>query len=205
MFSFFKKNKGILPEELGMLSRVFLKLPKEYDFLREQFQAGMLQGAMRGAKHIENYVGFGYNPTISKKFIDERGSYFRIKGIILSNGSENCELSIYVSLGLLMGYSMSKKNDNLSSFTIINVENLKREFFQNEDYEKIKKIFSGREKELVNSSEVYEVILEKKSYYHIKDIGDGDFIGINSKKEIFRITHDPFCIEKLEGTLMDYL
>lgn len=31
-------------------------------------------------------------------------------------------------------------------------------------------------------------------YFHLKDIGDGDFYGIDKGGDLFKITHDPFYI-----------
>lgn len=44
-------------------------------------------------------------------------------------------------------------------------------------------------------------------YYHIYDLkdGDGDFIGIDEKKNVYKITHDPYEITLLEKTLIELL
>ena len=51
------------------------------------------------------------------------------------------------------------------------------------------------------------VILEGKTYYHLMDLadGDGDFIGMDLKKRVYLITHDPFEIKLLDKPLREIL
>jgi hypothetical protein len=48
---------------------------------------------------------------------------------------------------------------------------------------------------------VYEVILNGNVYFHIQDLEDGDFIGIDENKAFYKITHDPFEITKIDTSL----
>ncbi|WP_162842699.1 hypothetical protein [Mucilaginibacter pineti] len=47
--------------------------------------------------------------------------------------------------------------------------------------------------------------MDGKVYFHIKDLEDGDFIGIDSDKIIYKITHDPCEIIPLPESLKTVL
>ncbi|MEY3451193.1 MAG: hypothetical protein RL711_1019, partial [Bacteroidota bacterium] len=47
--------------------------------------------------------------------------------------------------------------------------------------------------------------LKGKTYYHLKDIEDGDFLGIDIHKNIYKITHDPFEINLQKNELINVL
>jgi hypothetical protein len=49
------------------------------------------------------------------------------------------------------------------------------------------------------------VKLRGSLYYHLRDLEDGDFIGIDADKIIYKITHDPFEIIPLNETLEQLL
>ena len=44
-----------------------------------------------------------------------------------------------------------------------------------------------------------------KEYFHIKDLEDGDFIGIDERKVVYKITHDPMEVKALDKKIMDVL
>ena len=69
----------------------------------------------------------------------------------------------------------------------------------------LSKVFSRMELDLLNPSEVYEVELDGKTYYHIQDLEDGDFIATDKEKRVYSITHDPFEVTLLSEDLLGYL
>jgi len=51
----------------------------------------------------------------------------------------------------------------------------------------------------------YEVELADKMYYHLFDMEDGDFIGIDKKKKVYEITHDPYEATLVDNNLLTFL
>ena len=66
-------------------------------------------------------------------------------------------------------------------------------------------MFSEEEKSLISPSEVYSIFIEDKEYFHIRDLEDGDFIGIDKDKVVYKITHDPMEVKRLEKELLEVL
>jgi len=122
--------------------------------------------------------------------------------------NKNTLLILKVTYGIISGYSIDNESvlntlpDNIS----VDTSNINIIFF-NDDDSNIEKFFSKKELSYVNIDDVYEVELDGKIYYHIQDIkdGDGDFIGMDSDKKIYKITHDPYEIKLLSESLIDVL
>lgn len=104
-----------------------------------------------------------------------------------------------------MGLSSPTVKTLIPDLNSIKVENLNVEYLGEDEFLEIKHLFNADELQLINPSEVYEVELDGKLYYHLKDIGDGDFIGIDKEKRIFRITHDPYKVLQLDSDLNNVL
>jgi hypothetical protein len=204
MFGLFQK-KSIENWEHDLMAKVSKSLPIEFNYLKQQIESGLLRGAIRGSKHILNYVGFTYNPEISKRFIDEKGTFFCIKGIMVFSEQGQREIILYVTHGLLCGYSMPLDSKPLLKIERVEINSLIKKYFANEEYEEISNLLTATERERINPADVYEIYLNDKKYYHLKDLEDGDFIGIDDRKKIYKIAHDPFEIIELDGALSDFL
>jgi hypothetical protein len=139
-------------------------------------------------------------------FEDRRGRSVTIKGISVFDSITNqfIELEIYISLGLITGYSTPKNSRIKIIADRVNVDRFFTQYWDSE-IAQLKKILNSNELERLSENEVYEVTIDGTTYYHIKDLEDGDFIGIDKKKNIYKITHDPYEITKLDGELEDFL
>ena len=73
------------------------------------------------------------------------------------------------------------------------------------EFDDIKHVFNGEELAIIDKEDVYEVELNGTIYYHLQELEDGDFIGIDQNKKIYKITHDPFEITELKGALAEIL
>lgn len=193
--------------EREMLINIINKLPPTYLVFREQIEAGLIKKVFIGSSAIPNYVGFSYNPLISRKYEDKIGRFFKLSGIFISDFliGEFVEIEIFISHGLIMGYSIPQKLKIKPDLTKIKVDNFKRTFFDNADFQKISHLLGKKEISLINPSDVYEVILNGKSFFNIKNLEDGNFIGIDLEKHVYVITHDPFEIKLLNKDLTEVL
>lgn len=79
------------------------------------------------------------------------------------------------------------------------------QFHIHDNRSKIKDLLSENDSKMIAHSEIYEVNLDGKKYYHIADLGDGDFIGINEQKILVKVTHFPFSITEFNGSLGELL
>lgn len=202
MFGIFKRTK-LKNSEIKLLENVIKKLPSPYSDLINQIKDGLLKGVLTNASDIPGYVAFTFNSSILKKYDRENERDFKLCNIEVYDRKFSSYLpyEIYVSSGTLSGYSWIGNNDFDIDFDKISTENFKMIYSDISDYNKIEYLLSEVEKKLLNPSEVYSVFLNKKEYFHIKDLEDGDFIGIDINKNLYKITHDPMEIKILNETI----
>ncbi len=151
---------------------------------------------------FRNYVSFTYNPKISVKYQDWNGRFWLVRGITVENRNqtEKTKVSIFFSHGLVCGYTFESGRDFDPDPGTIDVSNTTQEFVDSPD-PIVKSLLSSRDQELINWSDVYEVEVEGKTYFHLRDIGDGDFIGIDENSRFYEIRHDPIEVIGLDGSL----
>jgi len=207
MFNIFrkrKKSKPIEQWEILLLSNTLDKLPQEYTFLKAQIAGGLLASSLIGYNPEDlNYVAFAFNPDNINDFEDESKEDFEISGIKVHDKKYNKPriLTIYVFANVISGYTISGDNHFDIDVNSVDVENFSKRYYKTNDFERIRKILTEQETKLINASQVYEVLLKEGTYFHIKDLEDGDFIAIDSQKNIYKITHDPYEILPLNDSI----
>lgn len=107
--------------------------------------------------------------------------------------------------GMIIGYSIDADSNFDIDVTRVKVDKFYRKDDIPENFDYLKTIFSSAEWKLVNPSDIYEIELDNRIYYHLMDLEDGDFIGIDQEKHVYKITHDPFGIKLLDKSLIQLL
>lgn len=206
IFDIFKvlfKRKKVKSWEIDFLKTVFSKLSgDENRLLYEQIIEGIIKRVFIGYSYIPNYVGFSYNTSIVEKYENNKIKNYKLSNIKVKNSltNEYIYVSIFVFSGLVTGYSIdTNKKIKKYQFSInsVDVSSVQKIFDENKDYEKISSLLNNEELKYI-SNEVYPTEINGKYYYHIKELEDGDFIGIDINNHIYKITHDPYEIVSLE-------
>lgn len=206
MFSVFKRTK-IKEWELSLLKKTVSNLPDNISYpLLKQINAGLLKGVIKGLGDIPNYVCFKLNSDIYENFYDKMGRNFRITNIEVKVGYSSSIYTIFISHGVINGYSLSPFINGIddNNFTV-NAGKFKLIYRDNIDFQKISNILSKEELNLINSDDVYAIELNGKRYFHILDLEDGDFVGLDVDRNIYRITHDPYKVQLIKKDLKDVL
>jgi len=206
MFGLFKRNK-IEKWETELLRKVIVRLPEKYLSLIDQINKGLLRGVLLGASDISDYVAFTFHSEILKKYDKVNEPDYKLTNIRIYDDRSSSFLpyEIYVSSGTISGYSLGggkKRHVNLNKVV---VSDFKIEFIGESDYNRIVNILDKEEKKLLSPSEVYSVFVDGIEYFHIKDLEDGNFIGMDNKKVIYRITHDPMEVNRVDKGLLEIL
>jgi hypothetical protein len=205
MFKLFKKK--IDPQmHVSMMGKIFSILPKRFQYISNQLSEGIVIGVKKNEKPKLAF-GFSLDIDLLNKYEDKKGSYFAIKRVFVNdlNSKEPVELQIKIGYGILLSYMPMNVREFAPSLEDINVDNHIVEYYENNDFQFIKKVLTEEELGLLNPNDIYLLDIEGKKYYHLFDIADGDFIGIDINKKVYRITHDPFEIIRLDQTLVDAL
>jgi len=206
MFGLFKRTK-IENWEIELLRNTIEKLPKVYSNLISQITDGLLRGVLVNVSDIPGYVAFTFNYDVLKKYDKEGDKDYKLTDIKVYDSKSRSLLpyEIYVSSGTISGYSLGgskKRNIDLSKIDILS---FKKELIGEPDYNRIINLLDDKEKIVVSPSEVYSVFIDDKEYFHLKDLEDGDFIGMDAKKVIYKITHDPMEVNRIDKTLKEIL
>ncbi|CAD0009850.1 hypothetical protein [Flavobacterium chungangense] len=206
MFGLFKRTK-IENKEIQLLRNTIIKLPVPYSDLINQIDDGLFKGVLTNASDIPGYIAFTFNPEVLRKYDQENEKDFKLYNIKVYDKKTLVYLpyEIYILSGTISGYSLGGGKKNDIDIEKIDISNFKKEFIGISDYNRIENLLNKKEKTLLNPSEVYSVFLNEKEYFHIKDLSDGDFIGIDSNKNVYKITHDPFIIEKINESIESIL
>lgn len=208
MFNFFKKNKKrtqLLDWERDLLLKILSDLGGLYRQYVEQIKEGIIEGVRLNDK-IPDYTGFRLNVKLLNKYERRSQIPYTLSNILVFNEiTKQVEhLKIHLGFGLVLGYEVTNSNF-IPNLDKIDIKEMKILNEKNLEFDEIKDLFTNEEVRYINTSEVYLVELDGNKYYHLFDLEDGDFVGIDANKQIFEITHDPFLIKKLDVDLIDVL
>lgn len=205
MFGLFKRkkrNRAIQDWEMALLKNAIRKLPEEFRPLEKQLEKKLLTSASASVFYPD-YIDFSFNPELINDFEDKGAKDYELTNIrVLDSQSKKTLIyTISVFSGVISGYSLRGCDQPNVDVNSVDVGSYVKRLYGSEDYDKLSRILNAMEISLVNPGDVYEVPLKGTVYYHIKDLDDGDFIGIDQNKVVYKITHDPFEIAPLNETL----
>ena len=202
MFRLFRRSK-VERWELDVLVNVFTLLSDGYISYRRQVEGGLLTGVFFNSKIRPNHVQFFYDGKIARQYENKKCGIFALKGIKvfdIKTGSY-IDFEIYLAEGLVTGYSTPHNNTFELDTKRTDIFAVKKIFSRNSDFLEIRKLLTTFEMGLLNKDDVYELNVNGNLYYHLWDLDDGDFIGIDSNKSVYKITHDPLQAELINESL----
>lgn len=208
MFGLFKNNK-VTDEQNELLISVFKKLPSEFDPFVKQLKSGLLNRKLPSSKAIAGFIGFSYNGQISKLYEKANLGAYKLSPIKIydKKSQKTVILDIYTSAGLVTGYTLgtaSIADLDLNKIDISDYKKLPLDS-ENSEFETVKVLLSPTDVMLIDPTQVYSVDLDGKIYYHLEDLEDGDFIGIDNAGILYEITHDPYEIKRIAQSLKEYM
>ncbi|TRX35407.1 hypothetical protein [Flavobacterium restrictum] len=209
MFNLFfkKKSRSQLNDwEVDLMLNTFKLLGRDYEKFEEQITRGIIK-SVRLYKQFPDYLSFGLNVKLLNEYEKKLENYFEIGGLSVFDITSKSFIpfSVECDNGLIFGYTMLTPKNFMPDLNKINVTNQIKILKGEDEFNKIKHIFTNEEISKINKSDVYEVILDNKTYYHIKDFEDGDFLGIDINKNIYIINHDPYEVILQKNSFLSYL
>ena len=209
IFNFFKSKKKIDFNVLStILSIILQNLQNNYSYLYKQFEAELIVGISSAQKDLSiNYIGLIHNPRVAKMYENQNKNYFKLTGIKLRGDStgEIISVSLFVYNGLLIGIASDKKLSEQEHYTYVENPNLQRIALGETDYNRIAGLLTTEELKYINKSDVYLVEVGGKNFFHIRDVEDGNFLALDSYKNIFLVKHDPVSVEQINSQLINVL
>lgn len=201
MFGLFKRTK-IEVWEIDFLKVVFLKLSNQIgDEFYEQISLGLLRGVMIGVGDIPNYVGFTYHSSAYNKYYVATGKNYKISDIKVKDAYSGALLSVsvYIAYGMVNGYSIYNNYSKYKFDTLtVDVSLVKKIIIGEQNNSKILAVLTEAERKFINESDIYSTTINGKDYYHLKELEDGNFIGIDEAGNIYKILHSPLEISLIK-------
>jgi len=208
LFNLFKRSK-IEDWEMSFLVATCKLLGADYEKYIEQLCSSWIEGVSLGMTDTPNYVHLRYKAGFYEQFekLTEKG--FRITNIKVADikSGHGLEVTIHFAYGILLGYSIKEKLDEYKfSLETIDVSSARIVYQKNENFLRVSPFLSDAEKQCINESDVYATLIDGKEYYHLKELEDGDFVGIDSNNNLYLLTHAPFSIMELDrDSLIRYI
>lgn len=192
MFSFFKKKPRL--NVLAIIKELATIIPSKYDSIIRQVEEGIVVGF-----YLEEdaYIKFKLNPSIIGRFEDPIGRYYSISGFQLEwdDGSRTC-FAIRIGYGLILGIELSDRSAifKYQNQTKIIFTSLKITYFDS-----LENIFlSPSDAKMFSPNDLYEIEIQGIHLLHLRDLDDGDFVAIDEKKNIYKVTHSPVKLTPLD-------
>ncbi len=207
MFGLFKKKKLDFKNEVSLMKAIFSRL-EGFGEIKKQIDEGIITGiSLPYDTWWPNFVKFSLNTKLLNKYEDKLRPTFTIMGITVfdSKSSVTTEIQIRICCGILTGFESLNSRLYNPEIETINTSGYWIKYSDQSDFEIIKDNLTKEDVKLVNPSEVYEVELEGRKYYHLIDLEDGDFIVMGTDKKIYKTTHDPYEIVEVQGSLKDII
>jgi hypothetical protein len=201
MFGLFKKTSWTIEKEVKQFfQKLFVQLPSEFQFLQEHLQKGLYR---RYTFNKSNNYFIGFDPAQSDKSM-VKGKNFQIANIKVIAEGQQYPLGLTIYEGLLVGFDTPKniKDFKTYEFDTSSVTKAKSKFAVEG---KIERLVKGLHSEKLDLNDLSEMEVDGKSYYQIKDLEDGNYIAIDSKGQVFGLTHDPFEIKLLNKSVKDFV
>jgi hypothetical protein len=201
MFGLFKKASWTIDQEVKQFyQKLFAQLPSEFQFLQEHLQKGLYR-RYRFNKGNNYFIGF--DPAQSDISMI-RGKNFQIVNIQVIEDGQRYPLELTIYQGLLVGFDSPKNIRDFKEyeFDTSSVMKAKSKFAAKDT---IQRLVKGLHSDKLDVDNLSEIEVEGKSYYQIKDLEDGNYIAIDSKGQVFGLTHDPFEVKLLNKSVKDFV
>ena len=214
MINWFKKRRT--KKEIEKFERVLSdKLGEIFPTMKELRENSKLMFF----NYSDNPPGISFIYSMNGAYHDRHGKKhrvnFKIDGLEIKKkaSEEFVRLPVTVTHDLIGTIEIDNPSDIWKNYdlTTVRVNEIKRTDleFNNEDEKKLKKILKGINEGLKRKIEIddtFGIELDGKRYYTILDMEDGNYIGVNSKGQVFRLHHDSDQQAKLiNKSIADFL
>jgi hypothetical protein len=195
-----KNDKHIENWEYQLLEAIVDKLPLKYAFLKNQVNSDFILDSLPNELLEQGWKRILCNQNLYKTYRNANINYKLVGINVFELGSQSyksIELDLYE--GIIIGYKIeyvSVKYD----ITKIDLRLLREKYYDNKDRDELKKLIGHITENVLSKLDIedtFKIEIPEGEFYVIKNLGDGNYLSINTSGSIFGMIHDPYQIEKL--------
>jgi len=193
---------------LKILSAVCEVLPAEFDYIYHQIEdqcTFFVQTFGDGIVMNQGFLNVAKALSIQAKYADYTDNpekSFIIDHIFISDfEKKKHKVSITVHHGLLLGFNIDIDQLEQADPETVCAKNHKLKYRVHQ----LDTLFTAEELEHLVRPDIYKVDLDGKSYYWLCDLADGDFVAMDTEKNIYHVAYDPHTITLFEEDLLTFL
>lgn len=197
MFNFFRKRNNNNLKYIETVKKLCDHLPEKYQYVSNQVKMGLIINITDNIVLNNNWKSITCLQFIYDKFKNPKLD-FKIKNIV---GTQKNDKQIIFDLdifeGILIGVRANCEDNDIENEINFNFDNIFEEHHLSHDHivNEIKRLgFSFN----------FMIEQEKNKLYVIEDLGNGDYIVVDEKMSVYKISHDPYEAVLLEKNLSDY-
>jgi hypothetical protein len=175
-------------------------LPLKYAFLKNQVNSDFILDSLPNELLEQGWKRILCNQNLYKTYRNANINYKLVGINVFELGSQSyksIELDLYE--GIIIGYKIeyvSVKYD----ITKIDLRLLREKYYDNKDRDELKKLIGHITENVLSKLDIedtFKIEIPEGEFYVIKNLGDGNYLSINTSGSIFGMIHDPYQIEKL--------
>lgn len=210
MFGLFKKKKENKFEdnELRFFQNIVDILPSRYSYLRNSITKDFILGWKANELGYSDSYTFLLNANLEKRFKKkELPHFFILKNIGIWEASMQKYLNVELDIltGFLGGFKSESVNFKNFDFTKVDLSKLTEKHFKNEDKDNLMKIIGDVSKDQLSQFELedtFKIEIPEGNFYTIKNLGDGNYLALNEKGEVYELIHEPYSVKKITDSII---
>jgi hypothetical protein len=110
--------------------------------------------------------------------------------------------------GFIGGFKSESINFGNFDFSKIDLSELGEKHFNNQDKDELLQILGKLNKDQLSRLDIddtFKVEIPEDIFYTIKNIGEGDYLAVNVRGEVYELLHDPYAVRKKASNIQESL
>jgi hypothetical protein len=204
MFGLFKKTSWkIEGKSLDFFKQVFIQLPKEFHFLKTGLDNGVyIRFSVNRSMKKDNY-SISFDSLQSDKLMLKKKN-FELNNINILEDKKIYPLNLTIYDGLWIGFEINKNIFDFNKFEV-DLSSLTKSEINSPSNAKIDGLMSGLNSDKLDLTSYNVLDVGGEKYFIIKDIEDGNYIGIDINGNVFGLIHAPYKIELINKSLVQFV
>ncbi|MBV8326529.1 hypothetical protein [Chryseobacterium sp.] len=213
MFRIFKKQRirEFTDKEINFFREVVKLLPTRYHYILNQLNKDLLISYKPNDLNFKDWYSIQLNAKLEKEYSNPNLEYFQLQNIFIFNKKNEKKEKIILSFleGLFIGFFIEDTKFENYVLNEYDTSNLKEKHFKNDnDKAELLKIIGKLDKQQevkFDIEDTFKIETPEGIFYTIKNIGDGDYLAVNIKGEVYELLHDPYSIRKKASNIQELL